>query len=864
MLIFGLLGWPIAFNLLRHLPDSGLTVARSVGLLLTGYLLWIGGTFRLLQNDLSGIIIAMLMVLVIGLSWQWHAVRQGQPTMLGWLKREWRYVVGVELLFTLAFAGWVIFRSYNPNIETAGGEKWMEIAFINGVLRSDYFPPQDPWLSGFAISYYYFGYVLMAMVTQLTGIVSTTAFNLYIPTLFALTLTGALGIVANLVTLHQRRAHPSVEPAETDFDTSTNADFDKLSQRESIPARITLVAMLTGLAGALFVGFLGNLIGLFEVIHKRGLILSADFWQWLDIRDLKNPPIAPSDSWLPDRFIWWWRGSRVLTDYNLAGQEQEVIDEFPFFSFLLGDVHPHVLALPFVLLVIALALNLLHNRVTIMEEDEESEREPSSTFAKLGQYLSDIISDTIAATGGRLQFGLYALAIGSLGFLNTWDLPIYLSVIGFTLIAWQAQQRINWQMAVVPGLLGSIILAMVSVGLYFPFYATFQSQAGGILPNLWNPTRLPHLFVFFGTFLVAISGLLMGMSAQQTAWRTHLKWTLPLTLLGPIVVLLVVAGAVIVSPSGQQYFQGILNNPAVQQNIGGGEISDILNESWQRRLTTPGAFLLLGGLLGWAAALLVGFTQTRPKGFVKPFGSKVEQFVLILLLVGLLLPLTVEFIFLRDNFGYRMNTIFKFYFQAWVLMALAAAFALYYVSRTVRGGLLLGWHGAMLLLVLCGLIYPTLAMANKTNYFNNEPTLDGIAWIERQRPDDHAGVEWLRQNAPPEAVVLEAPGAGFRAYQYDGRVSALTGVPTLLGWGGHQHQWRGNYDEPGRREPDIERLFNTTDPQEAQRLLDAYNITHVYIGPLERQRYAPFGLEKFAYLMEPVFESGEVTIYQRR
>ena len=66
-------------------------------------------------------------------------------------------------------------------------------------------------------------------------------------------------------------------------------------------------------------------------------------------------------AWIPDRFIWWWRGSRVLTDYTLTGQEQEVIDEFPFFSFLLGDVHPHVLALPFVLLVVALALNLLNN-----------------------------------------------------------------------------------------------------------------------------------------------------------------------------------------------------------------------------------------------------------------------------------------------------------------------------------------------------------------------------------------------------------------------------------------------------------------------------------------------------------------------
>jgi uncharacterized membrane protein len=92
----------------------------------------------------------------------------------------------------------------------------------------------------------------------------------------------------------------------------------------------------------------------------------------------------------------------------------------------------------------------------------------------------------------------------------------------------------------------------------------------------------------------------------------------------------------------------------------------------------------------------------------------------------------------------------------------------------------------------------------------------------------------------------------------------MTGLPTLLGWGGHQSQWRGNYDEPGRREPEIEELFNTVDFQRTQELLDKYNITYVYIGPLERERYAAPGLKKFEFLMDIVFQEDDVTIYQRR
>ncbi|HXW01683.1 MAG TPA: DUF2298 domain-containing protein, partial [Anaerolineae bacterium] len=807
------------------------------------------------------------------------------------------------------------------------------IAFINGTLRSDYFPPQDPWLSGFAISYYYFGYVLMAMVTRLTGLVSTTAFNLYIPTLFALTLTAALGIVANLVSLYQSATSQNAEAQHPNFSLSTSYPLSSIYY-------LRFSAIATGLIAALFVAVLGNLEGLLEVLHKKAL-LPPGFWTWLDIRDLKVPPAGPSDSWIPDRFIWWWRGSRVLTDYTLTGHEQEVIDEFPFFSFLLGDVHPHVLALPFVLLVVALALNLLSSQKSVVSSQKsvtsnqkleinpaseveaaqepslESTSEPSAIVHrpaalgyelgavsslrspaivdKLREILQNNWSELLEATGGRLAFVLYALCLGSLFFLNAWDFPIYLSVVGLSFIAWLSPRRANWRMAIEPGLIGTGILAVVGVLLFLPFYATFQSQARGILPNLWNPTRLPQFLVFFGPFLVAVITLLIVLSRQNRAWQKYAGSTVLLTVLGPVLVMLLALTGVLLSAAGRDYVQGIVNDPNIQQVLGEATISSLVQVSLWRRLVNPWTFIIVGGLLGWALALFVGGLEGWKNGSMEDWKVKngteaeiqsdmeaalesvggrqsavgghfsaPEQFVLILILVGLALPLSVEFIFLRDNFGIRMNTIFKFYFQAWVLLALASAFAVYYVSKKLPAFIALIWQIGLAVLVAGGLVYPVLAIPNKADFFQNEPTLNGMAWIANYNPGDYAAIEWLWANAADDAVVLEAPGAQYAAYQYTGRISALTGLPTLLGWGGHQSQWRGNYDEPARREPDIDLLYNTADIRQAQMLLDKYGISYVIVGPLERERYASPGLRKFEQFMAVAFEQDNTTIYQRR
>jgi uncharacterized membrane protein len=228
----------------------------------------------------------------------------------------------------------------------------------------------------------------------------------------------------------------------------------------------------------------------------------------------------------------------------------------------------------------------------------------------------------------------------------------------------------------------------------------------------------------------------------------------------------------------------------------------------------------------------------------------------------LVLTLSVEFVYLVDVFRVRMNTIFKFYFQAWVLMGVASAFAVYWLSRRRTWFRFVFWFGFWLLFAM-GMVYPVLGNISRAGGFRHRPNLDGTAYLATSQPDDYAAVAWLNEHVQGTPIILETPGSGGNSYVYEGRISALTGLPTLLGWGGHEAQWRGDSTVQNARDPDIHTIYSTTERWQAQALLDEYDVTYVYVGPVERRTYDPRALTKFAYFMDVVYQVGEVTIYKR-
>ncbi len=818
--VIGLAAWPLCWRLCRNLADRGYGLSKALGLLLTSYLLWVTSSFGFLGNDLGGVLVSLLAV--AALSWGMLARAEGGwAAFRNWARGYRRLIFFSEGLFLVAFVLWAIFRAYDPAI--AGTEKPMEFAFLNGILRSERFPPLDPWLSGYAISYYYFGYVMLSVLVRLSGVPSAIGFNLGLASWFALTVLGAFSVAYSLLNVGRRAEERRLAPA---------------------------------LLGPLFVALMGNLEGVFEVLHSRG-IGSPALYRWLDVKNLETASVT--GRWLPSDNWWWWRASRVIQDRDLLGRSIGVqpIDEFPFFSFLLGDMHPHVLALPFVLLAIGLGLNLL------LHIGRPATRNTEYATRNTKHILRIAYSVVASWPLERLGFLLYAVVLGGLSFLNTWDFPIYVFLVtmGFGLRRLTERERLD--MATVQEVVGAILgLGVLGGVLYLPFYLGFSSQASGILPNLIFPTRLVQYSLMFGPFLVALAAFLGAFSADldgRTVFRRALGW-LPWTLGTPILIGVLAAVLLQVTPSGRSFLAGVLSRPEVREQVGDLSTLGLLATVAKVRLRTPGTTLLLAIGLAWVLGLLQARLEQPKRRTMEP----TTGYVLVMVGVAFLLTFAVEWVYLKDTFGVRMNTVFKFYYQAWVLMALASAYAVVYLHRRARPALRTAGLALTALLVAAGLVYTVAAGYSKANGFRGEATLDGIAFLRRFQPDDAAAIDWLQANVKGAPVLLEAQGGSYSQYN---RISMATGLPTLLGWDGHELQWRGDrYGEVTAGRPEaIERIYRTARGRELVDLMRQWNVEYLYVGPLEREKYrlTSASIARFEQVLWKVYENGAVRIYRR-
>ncbi len=230
-----------------------------------------------------------------------------------------------------------------------------------------------------------------------------------------------------------------------------------------------------------------------------------------------------------------------------------------------------------------------------------------------------------------------------------------------------------------------------------------------------------------------------------------------------------------------------------------------------------------------------------------------------------------------------MNTVFKFYYQAWVMLGCASAYAVWWIlNRLERPASRLLFLLVAVILIGLGMVYPLMAIPSRAADFKGPANLDGASTVARNNPDDWAAIQWLNENAleglpsGKVPVILEAPSVppGGGSYTYEGRISAFSGFPTLLGWAVHESQWRGNYDEQGKREPDIATIYTTSDAQTALDLLHKWNVSYLILGSPElsyiqrlcsqpeRGCTMSTALRKFERVFQPVFSQGQTTIYR--
>ncbi len=783
--IIALIVFPLAFVVFRPITDRGWLFSKGLGLLLIGLAVWLLSSLELMAFTRAAVIagaVALSLVNLALLVMKWEEVR-------AFFEERWKTILVAELVFLAAFAVFVLVRMANPDLwhPYRGGEKPMDMAYLNAVLKSSYMPPYDPWFGGGYINYYYWGQFIVGMLIHATGIAPEIALNLAVPLFFAMTASFAYSVVYNLASAARDRGLVSggISP------------------------------ILAGLLGALFVVVLGNLDGAIQ--------LAQGAWRAI----VESAPMGEFD---------FWRSSRMMPP-DPPGNE---ITEFPFFTFLFADPHAHLWALPFTVLCIGICAALI-----------------LGIESRAGR-------DSFWSAEQLLRIAILGIAIGALRLLNTWDYPTYL-LFGVATVAIGerlAQGGLSSLMLLRTGFKAALVF-IVGYAAFLPYhlyYETFFSSVERTTNTtpLWQFLAITGLFVFvIGSFyLWQLRGVLTSSrSAIRPAFDSLVdilseRRTNPAPQVGPWTLLALITSA-----------------------LAAGYVLTALAYGY-------GA----GGTIIFAIALIALLAAVVLRALANPKReTPVTLFVSLMAGTALALVLGLDLFRVEGDIE-RMNSVFKFYMQVWVLLALAAAYMVWrmFASDMFNGARPWGyryvWAGGLAVLLISASVYPVLGTQDRLrDRFNGNVTpltLDGLAYIEGtiyNEPEgpvdlqaDFEGIRWLRENVQGSPIVLEA---NTPTYRWGGRVSIHTGLPSVVGWQWHQQQQRWNYRQMVTpRIRDVERIYSTQDISVARDLLAQYGVEYIYVGQLERSYYSPEGIAKFDSGMAPylskVFQSEQVSIYQ--
>ena len=465
--LLGLLAYPLVRMAMPGLADRGYPLARTAGLLLLAYLVWIGGSAGIpVTRTMITAVFAVIFLLSAFLAWrQWPDLK----IEFSQKKKYFLIVEGLALAFFIAF---LLVRLGNPDLwhPYKGGEKPMDFSYLNAVIKSTTYPPYDPWFAGGYLNYYYYGFMIVGVLIKWLGIIPSFAYNLFLPMLFSMLALGAFSIGWNLTQAHSTHLKTTI--------------FNR--------------AFWVGLASAIGLQVLGNL-GTVRMIWQGFQRLAATTpienasiltrWIW-SVQGLflfvggKSLPYPQGD--------WYWIPSRTIPG--------EPITEFPLFTFLYADPHAHLIALPVTVMALAWAISIVAGRAHWGEADGRN------------RWLS---------LGSSLFLG--ALVIGALWPTNSWDFPTYLTIgivaLVYTFWRYFIPRRERWlglpaRLQRLLATAGSVaVLVGLSLLLYRPFSQWFG--AGYTSFYLWTGDRTP--FWSYTTHW----GLFLFVLASWMAWETY-------------------------------------------------------------------------------------------------------------------------------------------------------------------------------------------------------------------------------------------------------------------------------------------------------------------------------------------------------
>ncbi|MEO7397161.1 MAG: DUF2298 domain-containing protein, partial [Ilumatobacteraceae bacterium] len=705
--LFGLAAFALFVPLLQRLPDGGLGLAKILALSCLSFGLFIAATWFRLALDRTVVVAVVSLFLAVGAlsAWRRHA-------LIATMWRERRTVlITVEVLGAVMFVAFVGIRAMNPDLwhPDRGGEKPFELALLTAVLRTRTIPVYDPWFSGGALNYYYGGWLMLSVPARLLRTSPALVMNLALGVFASCSSGAAFSLASGMVNASRTRW-----------------------RRRSRTQRTSVVA---GLLAAAFV-----------LLASNAAILSP-------LRQRVSGGSAPGER------VDWWALSRVIPN-------SVTITEFPAWSLLYGDVHPHLMGIAALLALAALCV-AWHGALT------DGRRRHAVTIAML-----------LGITAGLIRM------------TNTWDFPLSLGLVAATLGA-ALVARTPWRRCVLP----AAVLLITVIVVWSPY-----TGRGEIFDSAFDPATLrtpPSSWLeHFGPF-AAIAVFVIALHLAESFAESRVVWwsltNAHLTVLGLSMIAL---GYIALRP--------------------GFEVFEIT------------AALTIG--CAWVALRCWQIDTPRSCSQFGPLGP-------LAMAIGWLIQACVEMLTVRNDAG-RMNTVFKFWFESWVVLAVGGAVVVAEQMRTRMRRRLFGLaFVGFALFVSAAFWWMSTPVRMDDRVSAKTLSLNGEAYLrddfiigdgkERFVPaDDLPLINWIRANVRGIRVIAEAPGNDYR---WTARISWFTGLPTPIGWSYHETQQRRPYAATiEARRTDLNELYTTTDPEAMARVLSRYSVAFVVFGTQER------------------------------
>ena len=729
-------------------------------------------------------------------------------------------MLGIEIIFLVLFLFSLMVRLGNPDLWNPwlGGEKPMEFAFFNAILKTVHFPPEHPWFSGHYINYYYFGYVIAAIPTKLLGVIPSIAFNLILPSWFAMTGVGVFSAAYNLFAgFNTKKEQDEVFPAGE----KEKVKWGRIQALKNGKG----LAVLAGVLAMVFVLFMANFYEV-RLLWQYLPEASAESWNGSSLFEHTKAfidgakQVITTDQQLPgNKGRWYFDASRpILHD----GPDTPIV-EFPYFTFLYGDLHPHLLAMPIFGLVFGWLISVM-----------------IKPFKK--SKWKDRILNLIVA----------GLIFGSFRATHTWDFPTFIG-LGFLVIVWTEWRSETGDLKSRIKLIIAYTIAFIGLAIlfYMPFSHWFRTEYVSL--EIWKGARTP-LFDYFGVFgltlFVMISMMILELYPEiKTGYRKWIDSSGWRIFIPVILILVLISIPYILSNSdykvlafgfpvlcGIFYLIFIKKSLNTYQKIywwlfGIGlsitfvvEVLVLKGDSGRSNMVFRmynEAWFILG--IGLSLALI----DLIPRIFQKTFKIKITWalFFVLLTLSAFTYPLIATGKKMEDRWPNIQNP-----------------------PHNLDGELFMLGED------------PKSDLTNPAIY-NDEGRLLDLS-------KDYAAIKYMQENVSGTPVIVEGQTSEYR---WGARFSIHTGLPAVIGWNWHVRQHNSLLDGAiiEKRIQDVVEFYNTENIFEAVEFLKKYDVQYIIVSDLERAYYSEGGIAKFQQMVKDgllvrVFGDGTInsaTIY---